>query len=437
VTSDSDQPSSPRPDSDRPQTIELTASEAEPAAGRQGDGDAAQAAEPSEAAAETPGTDASSGTPSVPPPDDAAVPPRRRGWLPAGVSLLGAATAGAGIALAVAGVVSLFVNRDDGVRALEARIAGLEGKVRDLAAAPPPAADTRALDDVTSRVAKLEAAGAGPSSLGVDPALADRLAGLEGEVKALADTIGALGHRTDEAAAAAREARARADATATALAALTQKVAGAAPVERSEVDAKFEALANRVAGLERSEKTVASELAKRSAAESGARAVRLALAATALNSAVERGAPFAAELATAKALVSDPKALAPLEPFAAAGVPTAAALVHALVELAPALRQSAPAPSQGFLQRLQANAGSLVRIRPQEEVAGNDSAAIITRIEVKAAHADLPGALAELAQLPPAERAPAEPWIKQAQARGAAVEASRRLAADALAGLSK
>jgi hypothetical protein len=351
--------------------------------------------------------------------------------------LLGAATAGAGIALAVAGVVSLFVNRDDGVRALEARIAGLEGKVRDLAAAPPPAADTRALDDVTSRVAKLEAAGARPSSLGVDPALANRLAGLEGEVKALADTIGALGHRTDEAVAAAREARARADATATALAALTQKVAGAAPVERSEVDAKFEALANRVAGLERSEKTVASELAKRSAAESGDRAVRLALAATALNSAVERGTPFAAELATAKALVSDPKALAPLEPFAAAGVPTAAALAHALVELAPALRQSAPAPSQGFLQKLQANAESLVRIRPQEEVAGNDSAAIITRIEVKAAHADLPGALAELAQLPPAERAPAEPWIKQAQARGAAVEASRRLAADALAGLSK
>lgn len=426
MTSDSDQPPSPRPDSDRPQTIELTASEAEPAARRHGDGDAVQATEPADTAAETPGTDASSGTASVPPPGDAAVPPRQRGWL----SLLAAATAGAGIALAVAGAVSLFVNRDDGVRALEARIAGLERKVHELAAAPSPAADTRALDDVTSRVAKLEAAGASPSSV-------NRLAGLEGEVKALADTIGALGHRTDEAVAAAREAGARADTTATALAALTQKVAGAAPVERSEVDAKFEAMGNRVAGLERSEKTVASELAKRSAAESGDRAVRLALAATALNSAVERGAPFAAELATAKALVSDPKALAPLEPFAAAGVPTAAALAHALVELAPALRQSAPAPSQGFLQKLQANAGSLVRVRPQEEVAGNDSAAIITRIEVKAAHADLPGALAELVQLPPAERAPAESWIKQAQARAAAIEASRRLAADALAGLSK
>ena len=42
-----------------------------------------------------------------------------------------------------------------------------------------------------------------------------------------------------------------------------------------------------------------------------------------------------------------------------------------------------------------------------------------------------------LEKLPPSERAPAESWIKQAQARTAAIDASRRLAADALAGLGK
>ena len=69
--------------------------------------------------------------------------------------------------------------------------------------------------------------------------------------------------------------------------------------------------------------------------------------------------------------------------------------------------------------------------------AGNDTSAIVRRIEVKAGSGDLDGALAELAQLPPPMRAPAEIWIKKAQARAAAVEASRRFAADALAGLGK
>ncbi|HEY7665721.1 MAG TPA: hypothetical protein VH934_21595 [Xanthobacteraceae bacterium] len=362
-------------------------------------------------------------------------PPRRAASVGA---LVGASILGAAIALAVAAAASLFLlPRAAGVHALETRLAAIEAKVRELAAAAPAAArDAHALDDLAGRVAKLEAAGAAQPAA-ADGALANRLAGLEGEVKALADTIGALGHRTDEAVAAAGEARTRAENTAAALTALTQKVAAAAPIERSEVDARFEALSARLGGLERNEKAVTSELAKRTAAESGDRAVRVALAATALDSAVERGDPFAAQLATAKALVADPKALAPLEPFADAGVPSAGTLARALAELAPALRQTAAAPSPGFLQRLQANAEKLVRIRPLDEVAGNDSGAIVTRIEVKAAHGDLSGALAELAQLPPAERAPAESWIKQAQARAAAIEASRRFAADALAGLSK
>ena len=78
-----------------------------------------------------------------------------------------------------------------------------------------------------------------------------------------------------------------------------------------------------------------------------------------------------------------------------------------------------------------------MRIRPVEEVAGSDPSAIIARVEAKAAHGDLAGALAELGKLPAAARAPAEAWSKKAEARIAALDASRRLAADALAGLSK
>ena len=360
--------------------------------------------------------------PAGPPPEP---PPRRRS---AGVSWLGVAVAGIGLVLAVLGVASLLLSRDNGVSALDARLAGVELELRDLASrAPPPAVDPKALDAVAGRVAKLEASGATPLPPSAsDPALAARVAALETQINALADTVGVLGRRNDEALSAAREARVRADAGAAEISELTQKPPAA--IDRGE----FETLANRVAAAERSEK------AAEKAAASADRAVRLALAATALNAAVERGDAFAAELAAVKALGADPKLVAALEPFARSGVPTSAALARQFSEFAPALQQAAePTPREGVLGRLQLNAEKLVRIRRVDEAPGTDAAAILARSEAKAARADLAGAAAEVAQLPPNARAPAEAWIKGAQARIAAIDASRRLAGDALSGLGK
>jgi hypothetical protein len=355
--------------------------------------------------------------PGNPPPE---APPRQR--VPA-VSWLGVAVAGVGLVLAALGLVSLFISRDNGVSALDARLAGVELGLRDLASrAPPPAADPKALDEVAGRVAKLEATGAAPPQGAGDPALAARVAALETELKTMAEAVGVLGRRDEEALAAAREARVRADASAAELAELAQKPPAA--IDRSE----FEALANRVAAVEQREKTAARD----------DRAVRLALAATALNAAVERGDAFAAELATVKALGADPKLVATLEPFARAGVPTAATLARQFSALAPSLLQaSEPPPRDGVLGRLQLNAEKLVRIRRVDEAPGSDGAAIVARSEAKAGRGDLAGAAAELGELAPNARAPAEAWIKSAQARIAAIDASRRLAVDALSGLSK
>ena len=336
-------------------------------------------------------------------------PPRRRA---AGVSLLGAATAVLGIVLAVVGIASLVVSRDNGVSALDARLAGLELDLRELAArAPPASADPKILEEVANRLAKLEAAGRAAPSSG-DPALANRIAALETEVKTLAEAVGALARRNEETLAAARAA----------LAELAQKLPDASAAVRSEL----EGLASRVTGVERGEKAV----------ESGDRAVRLALAANALNAAVERGEPFATALATVKALGGDPKLVAALEPFAASGVPSAAALEREFSELAPSLQASA-VPREGVLGKLQANAEKLVRIRRIDEAPGSDAAAILARSEAKSSRGDISGALAEMAQLPPQARAPAEAWIKRAQAATAARDASRRLAADAFAELGK
>jgi len=109
------------------------------------------------------------------------------------------------------------------------------------------------------------------------------------------------------------------------------------------------------------------------------------------------------------------------------------------VALTNALAQSSGAPPRegGFLERLQANAERLVRIRPLDEPPGDDPAAVLTRIEQRALQADLPGALTELAKLPAPARAAAQAWIAKAQARLAAIAASRRFAADAFAALGK
>jgi len=370
-----------------------------------------EAAKPSsDAAPEAPASDAAPQAPAASP----APPPRST------ASWLGFATAAIGLVLAAVGIAALVISRDNGVSALDARLAGAERVVRELASrAPPPAADPKALEELTRRVAKLEAS-ATPPTAASDPALAARIAALETEIRAMAATLGSVGRRDEEVLTVARDARARADASAAAFADLAQKIS-AATAARSEL----EALANRVTAVERSEK----------AAESGDRAVRLALAATALNTAVERGDAFAAELAAAKALGADAKLVAALEPFARSGVPSAAALARQFSELAPSLQGSEA--REGVLARLQVNAEKLVRIRRVDEPAGNDAAAIVARAEAKASRSDIAGAVSELAQLPPDARAPAEAWIRSAQARIAAIDASRRLAADALSGLAK
>jgi hypothetical protein len=383
----------------------------------------------------TPSSEEPANPPSAAPrPPDAAETPRRRG-LPPAVSWLGLVTAGIGLVLAALGIASLLVSRDTGVRAVDARLAGVERNLRELASrAPPTAADPQALDAVASRVAKLEAAAGAPAQAAAsDPALADRIDALEAQLKTMAETLGSLGRRDEDVFAAAREARARAEANAAALADLTQKLPAATAAERDALQAltnrvgALEALGNRVSALERSEQ----------AAKRDDRAVRLALAATALNSAVERGDAFTAELAAVKSLGGDPKLTAALEPFAGSGVPSTAALAREFAALAPSLQASTAPPPESVLARLQMNAEKLIQVRRVDEPAGSDAGAIVARAEAKASRGDIGGAASELGQLPPDARARAQVWITRVQSRQAAIDASRRLAADALAGLGK
>jgi len=299
--------------------------------------------------------------------------------------------------------------------------------------AQPP--NNAAIADISARLNKIEGAVATqkPSPPPQpDPALASRLAAAEAATKSLSDSLAALTHRVDDAAAAAQNALAQAKSASTA--ADAAKSAAQTDVARSDLDA----LSARIAPLESTVKTLADDI-KHETATADDRAARLAVATEALRAAVERGMPYQAELAAVKSLGADQNATAPLEAFAEAGVPRAAALAHELASLTPALQQAAePASSNNsFLGRLENNARRLVEITPVDAPPGDDPASVVTRISVDAEHGDIAAALTDIAKLPDAAKPLAAAWVEKAQARNAAIAASRKLAADALAALSK
>ena len=120
-------------------------------------------------------------------------------------------------------------------------------------------------------------------------------------------------------------------------------------------------------------------------------------------------------------------------------MPSAAALAHELSALTPALQHAADtAPGEtGFLGRIENSAQRLVRITPVDAPVGNDPSAVIARITLDAARDDITAALNDIAALPDSAKAAAADWVQKAQARNAAIAASRQIAADALAALSK
>ena len=299
----------------------------------------------------------------------------------------------------------IFSSGRDPVVDLSPRLAAIEKQLNELAARPAPAsvdpkAIDKAIDDIAARLARLESAQAAPRAPVTDPVVLGRLNAAENATKSLADNAAAMSRRAEAIDAALREINSRID--------------------------KLTATLTDV------------QTTARSAAAGSDRASRLAVAASALRNAVEHGDPFTAELAIVKPLAPDPNAIALLEPFAASGVPSNGVLGQELATMVrPMLRAAGePVRDGGFLDRLQANAEKLVRIRPVgEEARGDDRTAILARVEQRAAQGNIPGALTELAKLPADAREPVQAWIAKAEARNRALDASRRLAADAVAAL--
>jgi len=371
--------------------------------------------------------------------------------LPLAATLAAGVAGGAGVAVALglawyAGLVPANAPARTDMQAKQ-QLDALQQQVEALRnrPAPAPAIDAKSVDALGQRVTQLETTLRNlPKTGGPDPQLgqkltdlqtaitplSQRLAAVESALKSGDTAVAALGKRIDDIAGNAQRARTEADAADKAVTQLQSKMQDLARNEASTVTrADIDALQQKLAGLEQAEKAARTSVAQSAAATA---ATRLALAAQALRNAVARGAPYRAELAQAKALGADATKLAPLEPFAADGIPGTAALAQQLHALLPEMQKIAAPRAEAtgsFLERLQANAGNLVRVSPVNAPAGDAPADVLARLEVETAHNDIAAAAADIGKLPEAAQAPAKAWLARVKTRQAALAAANDLAA--------
>jgi hypothetical protein len=287
-----------------------------------------------------------------------------------------------------------------------------------------PPINASAIDDLTARVAGLEQKLGKPAA---DTAAAARTDALEKSLTALRGDLANLRAQSDRLAADAKNARS------------DDK---AAPGE-SVAGLDLSALNERISQIERLSRNQGAEIAREGDKIADNKPaddlpLRRVVAAALLDVTVQQGHPFPALLTTAKSLSPNPDALKPLDAFAVTGVPNALLLSRELLTLVPKL--SPPAESStsgsGIVDRLQAGASKLVRVE-RTDATGNDRGAIVARVTAAALRSDLADMRRELNTLSPADRAPAQAWLDKADARDAALAASRQFAADAMTVLAK
>jgi hypothetical protein len=382
------------PDSERPKrappTIDLTATEVTTEAAPASD------AAPSEAAAEAPPV-----SPDAPPP--APVSP----WVVAPVS-------GAVAAALVIGVGWM-----------------LGWPVIQPAATPAPQLNAAAIDDLTARIAGLETKAGKPVAPVADPAAATRMESLEKSLAALRGELATTRAQSEKLASTVSEVKsaARAD--------------GAPAPDLSAIDA-------HIARIETAVRAQAAEIAQQAGKIAETKAadarpaddlpLRRVVASALLDVLVRIGDPYQAALASAKALSPNADALKPLDQFAATGVPSTAKLAGELLTLVPKLSPPPPPDTatsgSGIVERLQASAAKLVKIE-RIDTSGTDRGAVVARTTAAALRNDSNEARRELKTLAPADRAAVQTWLDKADARDAALAASRQFATDAMAVLAK
>jgi hypothetical protein len=296
------------------------------------------------------------------------------------------------------------------------------------ASAPPAPQLSAAIDGLTARIAGLEPKVGKPVP---DPASAARTEALEKTVAALRAELAATRAQGEKLASTVNEVKS------------APRGDGAASPDLSGIDeriAKIESLM-RAQGAEIAQQGSKLADTKADAKPADDMPLRRLVAAALLDVLVRIGEPYPVALAATKPLAPNPDVLKPLDQFAEKGVPSAGRLSTELLALVPKLlpaaqQNNATTTGTGVVERLQAGAAKLVKIE-RTDTAGTDRGAVVARITAAALRNDANEARRELKTLEPADRAAAQSWLERADARDAALAASRQFAADAMAALGK
>ncbi|MDX8478203.1 phage tail protein [Mesorhizobium sp. VK24D] len=354
-----------------------------------------------DASAAKTGSAASTPKPSETRNDESGSPASRR----SGVNTIAAGLIGGVVALAAAGLlqaVGLLGSPSSGGTSLDSvngEIASLKGEIAALRQTSDAGASAKldglssALEQVKSDVAALKSS-AGQSGDGT-------------ALKALNDKVGqietAVGDLQKAGSAAPVD-----------LGPLNEKLAGLDALVKSAADAA-KAADGRIAALEQS----VQQLSGKVEAQASQPKIALAIAASALKAALDRGAPFATELDTFAAIAPDAPEIAVLRSYAEKGVPTRAtiaseadAAANAMVEAATPVDKNA-----GFFQSLVSSAKSLVQVRPVGTIEGKGAPETVARMEVAVNQGDYAKALSEYDTLPNAAKSAGAEFAGKLKAR--------------------
>jgi hypothetical protein len=303
--------------------------------------------------------------------------------------------------------------------------------IQPAAVSPAPQLNAGAIDDLTVRVAGLETKTSKPAAPVADPASAARMEALEKSVAALRGELATTRAQSEKLASAINEVKSapRADGTpAPDLAVIDEHIAKIENAVRAQA-AEIAQQAAKIADGKAADAKPADDVP-----------LRRVVASALLDVLVRIGDPYAAALAAAKSLAPNADALKPLDQFAAAGVPNANKLSSELLTLVPKLTPVAAPDTatsgSGIVERLQAGAAKLVKIE-RTDTSGTDRSAVVARMTAAALRNDSNEARRELKTLAPADRTAAQAWLDKADARDAALAASRQFATDAMAVLAK
>ncbi|RUW25292.1 MULTISPECIES: COG4223 family protein [unclassified Mesorhizobium] len=322
-----------------------------------------------------------------------------------GVNMIAAGLIGGVVALAGAGLlqaVGLLGSPASGGAALDGvngEIASLKGEIAALKESGDTGASAKidglssALDQVKSDVAALKSS-AGQSGDGT-------------ALKALNDKVG----QVETAVADLQKAGSAAPVD---LGPLNEKLAGLDALVKSAGDAA-KAEDGRIAALEQS----VSQLSGKVEAQASQPKIALAIAASALKAALDRGAPFATELDTFAAIAPDAPEITVLRSYAEKGVPTRATIASEVEAAANAMVEAATPVDQnaGFFQSLVSSAESLVKVRPVGTVEGKGAPETVARLEVAVNQGDYAKALSEYDTLPDAAKSAGADFAGKLKAR--------------------